>query len=238
MNSVVARLDRACYPGAHRNWDDELFRETIVAHLRPDCTVLDLGAGAGIVAQMNFRGQVARVCGVDLDPRVVDNPMLDEGCVANAQGIPYGDNCFDVVFANNVLEHLEEPLQVFREVARVLRPGGTFLFKTPNGRHYVPTIARLTPHRFHQYVNRLRGRAEEDTLPTCYRANLRSDVVRLAADAGLRVEQLEHIEGRPEYLRITWPTYLVGIAYEQLVNSSELFAPLRVLLVGTLRKPA
>ena len=31
---------------------------------------------------MNFRGLAARVCGVDLDPRVVDNPMLDEGKIA------------------------------------------------------------------------------------------------------------------------------------------------------------
>ncbi|MEI2780661.1 MAG: hypothetical protein V9H25_05130 [Candidatus Competibacter sp.] len=44
---------------------------------------------------------------------------------------------------------------VFREVARVLKRGGVFLFKTPNKTHYMPTIARLTPHRFHQFVNRI-----------------------------------------------------------------------------------
>ena len=55
---------------------------------------------------MNFRGLAARVCGVDLDPRVVDNPMLDEGKIADAGGIPYPDAAFDLVFADNVLEHL------------------------------------------------------------------------------------------------------------------------------------
>ena len=125
-------------------------------------------ARAGIVQQTNFRGLAARVCGVDLDPRVVDNPMLDEGKIADAGGIPYPDAAFDVVFADNVLEHLPDPLAVFREIARVLKPGGVFLFKTPNKTHYMPTIARLTPHRFHQFVNRLRGRAEIDTFPTRY----------------------------------------------------------------------
>lgn len=237
MTSLVTKIDSAFYPEFKRNWDDQLFRERILLHLRSDAAVLDLGAGAGIVEQMNFKGLAASVCGVDLDPRVVANPMLDEGRVANADGIPYEDGRFDVVFSDNVLEHLDEPLQVFREVARVLKPGGVFLFKTPNKWHYMPIIARLTPHGFHQYVNRLRGRAEVDTFPTRYRANCLGDINRLAAEAGLLVERVERIEGRPEYLRMTWPTYLVGLAYERLVNSAEVFAPLRILLVGQLRKP-
>ena len=237
MNSLVAWIDRTCYPRFERNWDDQLFRERILAHLRPAAAVLDLGAGAGIVEQMNFRGLAGSVCGVDLDPRVVGNPMLDEGRVANADGIPYEDGRFDVVFSDNVLEHLDKPLEVFLEVARVLKPGGVFLFKTPNKWHYMPTIARLTPHGFHQYVNRLRGRAEVDTFPTRYQANSLDDVERLAVDAGLVVDRIERVEGRPEYLRMMWPTYVVGLAYERLVNSAEVFAPLRILLVGSLRKP-
>ena len=148
------KLDRALYPSYARNWDDQLFRERILQRLTPTAVILDLGAGAGIVQQMNFRGLAARVCGVDLDPRVIDNPMLDEGKIADAGGIPYPDATFDLVFADNVLEHLPDPLAVFRDIARVLKPGGVFLFKTPNKTHYMPTIARLTPHRFHQFVNR------------------------------------------------------------------------------------
>jgi SAM-dependent methyltransferase len=163
MNSFVEQIDRAWYSGFGAHWDDELLRGKILAHLQPSSAVLDLGAGAGIVSQMNFRGLTASVCGVDLDPRVIGNPFLDEGRVVDAGGIPYENDRFDLVFSDNVLEHLEKPLQVFREVARVLRPGGVFLFKTPNKWHYVPAIARLTPHGFHQYVNRLRGRDEGDT---------------------------------------------------------------------------
>lgn len=237
MAFIVEWLDRCCYPGYTRNWDDQVFRERVLSHLRPNSVALDLGAGAGIVEQMNFRGLVASMCGVDLDPRVIHNPMLDEGRVANANRIPYEDDRFDIVFSDNVLEHLDTPVDVFREVARVLKPGGIFLFKTPNKWHYMPAIARITPHGFHRYVNRLRGRAEVDTFPTRYRANTCGDVGRLCANAGLLVERLELIEGRPEYLRMTWPTYLVGAAYERLVNVSDMFAPLRILLIGTLRKP-
>ena len=236
MTTLIEKLDRALYPSYARNGDDQLFRERILQHLTPAAVILDLGAGAGIVQQMNFLGLAARVCGVDLDPRVVDNPMLDEGKVADAGGIPYPDAAFDLVFADNVLEHLPDPLGVFREIARVLKPGGVFLFKTPNKTHYMPTIARLTPHRFHPFVNRIRGRAEADTFPTRYRANTYSDVQRLAAASGFTVQKLDRIEGRPEYLRMTWPTDLLGAAYERLVNAWDGLALFRVLLVGELRK--
>ena len=35
MSGFVARLDRVLYPEFERNWDDQLFRERILAHLRP-----------------------------------------------------------------------------------------------------------------------------------------------------------------------------------------------------------
>jgi SAM-dependent methyltransferase len=188
MGRVTDWIDQSWYSEFSKNWDDLLFRERILANIKPDAVVLDLGAGAGIVAQMNFKGLAKKVCGVDLDPRVVENLMLDEGRVSDAGEIPYGDALFDVVFSDNVFEHLDEPLAVYKEVARVLKPGGVFLFKTPNKWHYMPTIARMTPHGFHQFVNRLRGRAEVDTFPTRYRTNTKGDVQRLAAAAGFTVQ--------------------------------------------------
>lgn len=236
MRTVKQFLDEKLYPDCANNWDDALFRERILAAVSPEHVVLDVGAGAGIVAQMDFRGKVARICGVDLDPRVVDNPLLDEGRVCDATSIPYPAAMFDVAFADNVLEHLAKPEVVFGEVARVLKPGGTFLFKTPNKWHYVPTIARMTPHGFHERVNRWRGRVAADVFPTLYRANSAGDVRRLAAASGFEVVVIERIEKRPEYMRISAPTYVAGAVYERLVNTTSLLASLRVLLIGQLRK--
>jgi SAM-dependent methyltransferase len=199
--------------------------------------VLDLGAGAGIIEYMNFKGLAGRVCGVDPDPRVIDNPYLDEGKVGFGEQIPYPDQSFYLVFCVNVLEHLERPEKVFSEIHRVLRPGGVFLSKTPNKWHYMPLIASLTPHQFHQWFNKKRGRESVDTFPTRYLANSPANVRRLAKATGFEVLAADLIEGRPEYMRISAPTYILGWFYEKAVNYIPGLGRFRILLVNALRKP-
>lgn len=231
------RLDHAWYPGVERNWDDLVFRQAILDRLRPEHVLLDLGAGAGIVREMNFRGIASMACGIDPDERVLQNPFLDDARVGTVEKIDYADEQFDVVFADNVLEHLPEPQTAFSEIYRVLKPGGSFFFKTPNKFHYMPAIASLTPTRFHKYVNSKRGRDAEDTFPTLYRANSKRRIEKLARATGFEVVAIRRIEGRPEYLRFSVPTYCVGWLYEKLVNSAEWFSVFRILLVGCLIKP-
>jgi SAM-dependent methyltransferase len=237
MTSRLIRwFDRRWYPQFSDNWDDEIFRARILESLRPNHLLLDLGAGAGLVRQMNFRGMAAHVTGLDLDPRVKSNPYLNTGIVGDASKLPFADGSFDIVISDNVLEHLREPIHAIREVHRVLRPGGLFLAKTPNRWHYVATASRLTPTRFHQWFNSIRGRPPADTFPTLYRANSRRQLAALADAAGFGDLQLEYVEGRPEYLRVNALTYLFGVAYERTVNCTDALSGLRVILIATLRK--
>ncbi len=237
VSNIVEYIDNRFYSRSGSNWDDELFRSAILENIDASSIVLDIGAGAGIVKSMNFRGIAKKVCGIDLDERVIENPYLDEGHIGRGENVPYSDDEFDVVFSDNVLEHLAEPAKVFAEIRRVLKPGGVFLFKTPNSRHYMPLIARCTPQSFHRFINKRRGREEVDTFPTLYRANSVRTIQRLAQETGLEVRRVDVVEGRPEYTRIAWPIYLLGLVYERLVNSSEVMSNWRILLVGVLGKP-
>jgi len=234
---IIRALDERWYPQYQNNWDDDLFRQVVLARIDTTSTVLDLGAGAGIVKQMNFLNMAKHVCGVDVDPRVLDNPHLHEAKIGSAEAIPYDDGKFDVVFADNVLEHLQNPSRVFSEIRRVLKPGGWFLVKTPNKWHYMPLTARLTPHVFHRFYNRMRGRPSVDTFPTRYRANTGRKICKLAKASQLTVERVSLTEGRPEYLRISPLTYVVGMAYERIVNASDNLAIFRILLIAELRRP-
>lgn len=239
MGGMVAWLDKTFYPAFSKNWDDQILRERILRQVSSESRILDFGAGRGCVEAMNFRSVVQWVAGVDVDPVVRMNPHLHEAAILEppAFRIPFPDCSFDFVFADNVLEHLEGPGDVLKEIVRVLKPGGAFIAKTPGKWHYMPIIARITPIAFHRFYNRLRGRLEADTFPTVYRCNSPGAVRRCAAVAGLEVDKIEHIEGRPEYLRLSWMTYLAGIAYERIVNSRAVLAPLRSVLLVHMSKP-
>ncbi len=239
MGRGVAFIDRTFYPAVGDHWDADLFRDRIERHLTATSSILDFGAGRGALPQMNLRGESAMrfVAGVDVDDAVFGNPYLSEAKRLDASGdIPYAAERFDVVLAHNVLEHLPDPAATFREIHRVLKPGGVFVSKTPNRRHYVPLIARLTPHAFHIWINHRRGRNEEDTFPTLYRANTPRRIALLARRAGFSVEHIELFEGRPEYLRQNAVTYLAGLLFERFVNASPALRGWRVLMVSTLRK--
>lgn len=233
---MTAWLDEGRYRSYSSRWDDRLLRTAVLDEIDATKDLLDLGAGAGIVPEMAFKGLARRVCGVDPDPRVVDNPHLDEGREGVGETIPYEDESFDIVVSDNVLEHLDNPVAVFREVSRVLRPGGVFLAKTPNRWHYVAIGATLTPHSFHRKFNAARGRASEDTFPTRYRANSRRQLEVVAEQAGLELVSVDFHEGRPEYLRRWAPLYALGALYEIVVNSTRILSPFRVVLVAKMRK--
>lgn len=198
--------------------------------------MLDVGSGAGILEQMNFKGLAGYVCGIDLDSRVLDNPYLDEAKIGSAENIPYEDRSFDMVICNNVLEHLGNPADVLKEVNRVLKKGGLFLAKTSNKFHYVSIFSRLTPQWFHEFFNNLRGRRKEDTFSAFYRINSRRDITRYAEETGFAIEDIRLLEGRPEYMRIHWLPYLFGILYERIVNSVGILSNFRVVLIASIRK--
>ncbi len=232
-------MDRRFYPSFEDDWDNRRFGELVGELIGPQSTVLDFGAGRGALEELSFKDRAAKVVGVDADEAVLQNPHLDEAKVLRLpEGvIPYPEGSFDLVFSNNVLEHLAAPEGSLKEILRVLKPGGVFLAKTPNKAHYIPLVASLTPHAFHVFYNRLRGREEQDTFPTLYRCNTRRRIGRLARAAGFSVVDIAAWEGRPEYLRVAAPLYLLGLLYERLVNLSSALAGFRAVLVVELRKP-
>lgn len=126
--SLLHRIREALLPG-------EGEREFLEAYLRG--RTLFVGCGRGI--EVLGLGAI----GLDLDREALRiaadlRRNLEGGpgafLAADGSRLPFADRAFDTVFSDNVVEHIPGPLLPghFREAARVLRPGGRYVFNTPN----------------------------------------------------------------------------------------------------------
>jgi SAM-dependent methyltransferase len=229
-------LRRRFYPPSFRGMYDRL-QDAIDAYVRPSDVVLDAGCGSGRVFQHRLAGRVRRVVGVDVTDEPRANENIDDPLKGDLARLPLRSETFDLIVVSHVAEHLTQPEAVFRELARVLRPGGRLLVLTPNRWHYVALVARLVPHRLHVAFNRWRGVDARDVFPTVYAANTAGRLGWLAENAGLTIERLDRFETEPEYLAFHLVPYAFGVAYERAVNRVDALAALRVSLLLVARKP-
>lgn len=234
---VSERLFQRFYPGDLRD-GSKAFYGWLRESLRPEMRVLNLGAGPATGSAVRaIRGEVAAVVGADPDPVVLRNDELDEARVIEGERLPFPDGAFDLVYADYVLEHVERPAPFLAETRRVLKPGGSFFFRTPNRRHYVALISRCTPHWFHLLVaNRARGLPADahDPWLTHYRLNSVRAIEAAGRAAGFRMFEFRLFEPEPSYLMFHPIAFLLGVGYERAVNSTRLLSGLRANIFGRL----
>lgn len=101
-------------------------------------SVLDLGCGTG-GNLVSFWSQGASVIGIEIDPdmlhlssiRIKNNQNAD--CLlADGHSLPFESNSFDICICAHVIEHVDDPQKVVREIYRVLKPNGITLIEYPN----------------------------------------------------------------------------------------------------------
>lgn len=174
----------------HQNRYVELLERVV----RPGIRWLDIGSGASLhdgwigTGPQEFKQSAATLLGCDLSlDSLLSNECVDIRVVADAKRLPLRPGCVDLVTANMVLEHLPEPGPVFREVYRVLRPGGYLVCITPNLLHPLFFISRilLTRNMRRSLAHVLEGRTFSDIFPTFYRANTTSKLRSLARSSEL-----------------------------------------------------
>jgi 2-polyprenyl-3-methyl-5-hydroxy-6-metoxy-1,4-benzoquinol methylase len=208
-------------------------------HIGMGARILEIGAGPPNLTS-EYLASIGEVHGIDIDPDVATNQALQTSTVLKENIYPFENESFDACVSNYVLEHVSDPRAHFGQVKRVLRPGGTYLFRTPNIFHYVAMVSRFTPHSFHKLVaNRLRDlpREAHDPYPTVYKANSRRSIAALAAEVGLEIVDLRMVEKEPLYGLSNRVLFMCFLVYERLVNRSEVFAPLRANIFGVLKRP-
>ena len=122
---------------------------TTIPLMKTGGRMLDVGCGLGTDSVILHLATGVRVTGIDMDPMSLETGAvriawlcerlgLDPDVIArpqkmNAANLAFGDACFDVVWSNESIEHIHPTDALFREVHRVLGPGGHFFVINQNG---------------------------------------------------------------------------------------------------------
>ena len=226
---------REHYRAARPGWmsSGEQFDAVVERCLTPDSKVLDLGCGrTGGIERFWKRARLA--VGIDpdlqsLSDRGAGMPVLQGG----GEQLPFADAAFDIAVSVWVIEHLEAPERVFAEVARVLKPGGHFIFLTPNALNplvFGNRVGQVAPWLQQQLVSNVYGRDKGDTFAVRYRANTTSRLRAIAAETGFAVGELRVIAD---------PTYVAfnALLFKAAVLGERMLPPgLGVHLLGDLER--
>ncbi len=112
---------------------------TAIAHLREGETVVDLGSGGGLDVFLAAEkvGPQGRAIGIDMTPEMIDLARRNAGKrqaagaapnvefhLSTIDALPLADSSVDCVISNCVINLAPDKPAVFREIARVLKPGG------------------------------------------------------------------------------------------------------------------
>ncbi len=148
----------------------ELERKSVVK-------LLDVGCGIGKLRRccpspdINFTGIDARRSSLDAALGNGYRVVLQTNLV---DGLPFREECFDVVVCSHVLEHLERPEALAQDVRRVLRPGGILILGVPMSWWWtrwlrIHALPLLVPKKRAEYLRSNLGHVHFFTLPSLKR---------------------------------------------------------------------
>lgn len=188
---------------AFRDTHEQPWLEQIVPfHSMTGQRVLEIGFGPGFDAYKFLRSG-ADYIGIDITPENVERTkshlahygMDPDVRIGDAEALTFPDDSFDVVYSNGVLHHIPDMAQAFREIRRVLKPGGRFyiLLYNRNSFYYrvsVQAVHYATGRFLRTPLSKRRSRIEHTGVDTDVIVNLftaRELRLRLA-EAGMKAK--------------------------------------------------
>lgn len=229
MTALAQRFKDKCFDQLQHPYS--AFESEAERHL------MDADCGRTAPILRRYCGKAKRLIGVDL-VEFADGLRGLELHQCDLSAIPVEDECVDLIMARSVMEHVTHPAPVYREMYRVLKPGGHFIILTANLWDYASLIAAMIPNRFHPWiVAKTEGREEHDVFPIAYRTNIRGAVRKWASGAGFEIVSFRYLGQYPSYFIFNGFLFLLATGYEKMISKFSALKFLRGWIFVTLRKP-
>jgi len=188
----------------------------VLRSIGPSGSLLDFGAGVGAFAkELLLSFEVDKVVCVDLLPRPDDLPEAVDWIQSDLNdSLPLPEASFSAITAVEVIEHLENPRAVFRELARLLRPGGILVLSTPNQESLRSYITLITSGHFAAFRDR--------SYPAHITALLRQDFIRLCKETSFVAPNFRYADvGRiPMLTSYCWQQFSCGLLRGRLFSDN------------------
>lgn len=242
MYRVYWALERVLVPGLRSS--QYAYHETVRRFTRKHPAWLDLGCGHHIFGwwmtaeQAEAAAEAKLVIGMDYEVSSLrKHQAIPHRLAGDIARLPFPDNAFDLVTANMVVEHLEDVEASLREIRRVLKPGGSFVFHTPNYGSLWVFLSSLSPGFLKLALARLfEGRASADVFPTRYRMNTPQAVDEHATRSGFEIQNLRLIS-TSALTAVLGPLSVFELLLLRVLEHPRL-GRFRSDAIGVLRKPA
>jgi len=217
--AAIGQAVKKYHPG-FKAWQ-HCYRKLLKQHTLKK-VVLDAGCGkGGIIAE--FKNQTKQIIGLDDDASLLrDNTVVDEKIVSKLDKIPLINNIIDTAVATFVIEHVASPDKMFKEIFRILKPDGKFIFITTNLFNPIMAVSRILPYSLHKLLRKkLLHKSGEGTYKTYYQANSYHSLAKLANQVGFKKINILRV-GNPEYLAFHPLTIPLAVYFEKLIDNKYL----------------
>ncbi len=233
--SVQETMDKYFPSGDHPY---RYYEKEIDDLINEETTILDIGCGRTAPVLKKYLGRAKRLIGTEVISftEEIDGIELYTHDIVDMNSIESGS--VDLVFCRSVMEHITEPEGAYKEVFRILKPGGRFIFLTANFYDYASIIAHITPNRFHSsIVKAVEGREEEDTFPTAYTCNTKTKITKLSNDVGFNISEFKYMGQYPCYFLFNRYLFWAASIYELFLRRYKPLHSLQGWIYANLQKP-
>lgn len=213
------------------------YRRVVSELVRPGMTILHAGCGWDRNEITRPWRDTCRVVGVDLDERVATR-FHSEFHPCSVAALPFSGAIFDLVVSEYVWEHLDDPDSAFREIARVLRPGGHLVVLTPCKWSYKGLAAWLLPFRFHIWMGNIRyGKGHDpDMYPTRYHCNTHRAFRKYSGQHGFEISWIEYVTNGPTWFERFPILFPLFDSFHRLIQHLDGLRRLRCAMIVSARK--
>ena len=205
------------YPGVKK--PETYFREWYKESAARGGPALDAGCGAGGSVDHTAAAGASFSIGLDTGLDALKrNPNVHFKVAGAMDALPFKDGVFGTVTAQYAIEHLERPRECLREISRVTKPGGSFVFMTTNSGGYIGTLIRLTPNPAQFLIKkRFLKMDSREIYPVYMRCNTRDKLTRGLRESGFGAPEFVYVGG-PFYFAFSYALFRLAVLLERLTD--------------------